>query len=61
LKMKRGLPAGLVDAIRSFPRQALHAHRLSLVHPATLLAVTFEAPLPEDMEQLLARLEANSL
>jgi 23S rRNA pseudouridine1911/1915/1917 synthase len=61
LKMKRGLPAGLVDAIRSFPRQALHAHRLRLVHPATLLAVTFEAPLPEDMEHLLARLEADSL
>jgi 23S rRNA pseudouridine1911/1915/1917 synthase len=61
LKMKRGLPAGLVDAVRSFPRQALHAYRLSLVHPATLLPVTFEAPLPEDMENLLARLEADSL
>jgi len=61
LKMKCGLPAGLVDAIRSFPRQALHAHRLRLVHPATLHAVTFEAPLPEDMEHLLARLEADSL
>jgi 23S rRNA pseudouridine1911/1915/1917 synthase len=47
--------------IRSFPRQALHAHRLRLVHPATLLAVTFEAPLPEDMKELLARLEADSL
>jgi len=60
LKMKRGLPAGLVDAVRSFPRQALHAHRLSLVHPATLLSVTFEAPLPEDFEYLLAELEASS-
>ena len=58
--MKRGLPAGLVDAVRSFPRQALHAYRLSLVHPATLLTVTFEASLPEDFEQLLAGLEASS-
>ena len=61
MKMKRGLPAGLVDAVRSFPRQALHAQRLRLVHPATSLPVTFEAPLPEDMEHLLARLEAESL
>jgi len=61
LKMKRGLPAELVDAVRSFPRQALHAHRLSLVHPDNLLPVTFEAPLPEDMEHLLTRLEAYSL
>ena len=60
LKMKRGLPAGLVEAVRSFPRQALHAYRLSLVHPATLLPVTFNAPLPEDIEHLLARLEAES-
>jgi len=60
LKMKRGLPAGLVDAVRSFPRQALHAHRLSLVHPATLLPVTFEARLPEDFKHLLTRLEAES-
>ncbi len=60
LKMKRGLPAGLVDAVRSFPRQALHAHRLSLVHPATSFPVTFEAPLPEDLERLLAELEASS-
>ena len=36
LKMKRGLPVGLVDAVRSFPRQALHAHTLSLMHPGYL-------------------------
>jgi 23S rRNA pseudouridine1911/1915/1917 synthase len=60
LKMKRGLPPELVDAVRSFPRQALHAHRLRLVHPATLLPVTFEAPLAEDLEHFLAGLESVS-
>jgi len=60
-KMKRGVSAGLVEAIRSFPRQALHACRLKLTHPGTLLAAEYEAPLPEDFEQLLAVLDRCSL
>lgn len=35
-------------------RQALHAYKLTLQHPLTKQALTFEAPLPEDMEQLLS-------
>lgn len=42
-----------VDAINSFPRQALHAHRLRLIHPITEEMMEFEAPLPEDMQTLL--------
>lgn len=56
LKIKRGFPAGLVEAIRSFPRQALHAFRLSLAHPGSKLAVEYQARLPDDFEQLLATL-----
>jgi 23S rRNA pseudouridine1911/1915/1917 synthase len=37
-------------------RQALHAARLSLAHPASGERMTFEAPLPEDMATLLERL-----
>jgi len=59
VKMKKGLPDPLVDAVRSFPRQALHAHRLRLMHPATLHPATFEAPLPGDIERLLAELETD--
>jgi len=36
-----------------FPRQALHATRLGLVHPLTGLKVQWEVPLPEDMRDLL--------
>jgi 23S rRNA pseudouridine1911/1915/1917 synthase len=36
-----------------FPRQALHAFRLSFVHPISGRELTFEAPLPADMEGLL--------
>jgi 23S rRNA pseudouridine1911/1915/1917 synthase len=56
LKMKRGFPAGLVEAVRSFPRQALHAYRLSLKHPENSQDVSFEAPLPEDFLILLEKL-----
>jgi 23S rRNA pseudouridine1911/1915/1917 synthase len=38
-------------------RQALHAFRLSFEHPITGQPLSFEAPLPEDMTDLLTRLE----
>ena len=37
-------------------RHALHAHRLSFVHPRTNLRVTFEAPLAPDLVALWERL-----
>lgn len=39
-------------------RQALHAWRLALTHPATGARVEFEAPLPADIAQLIERLRA---
>lgn len=36
-----------------FPRQALHAHKLSFKHPAIEKMLYFEAPLPNDMKALL--------
>ncbi len=41
-----------------FPRQALHAHRLVFRHPGDDREMRFEAPMPEDMTQLLAALRA---
>jgi 23S rRNA pseudouridine1911/1915/1917 synthase len=35
-------------------RQALHAWRVSMPHPVTRVAMSFEAPLPEDMAALVA-------
>jgi 23S rRNA-/tRNA-specific pseudouridylate synthase len=37
-------------------RVALHAHTLEFKHPATEKMVKFEAPLPEDMQNLLEML-----
>lgn len=61
IKMKKGFPADFLHLLRSFPRQALHARTLTLVHPATQHAVTYKAPLPADLERLLAGLEAQLL
>jgi len=46
------------DTLRpiAFPRQALHAFRLAFAHPADGRELRFEAPLPRDITDLLARL-----
>ena len=46
------------DSLRTitFPRQALHAARLALDHPITGRRVSFEAPLPDDLVTLIAKL-----
>jgi 23S rRNA pseudouridine1911/1915/1917 synthase len=43
-----------------FERQALHAHRLVFEHPATGEVLRFEAPIPADMNDLLARLRRSA-
>lgn len=44
----------LRETCRTFPRQALHAWRLSLAHPVTGAPLSFLAPVPEDVGRLLA-------
>jgi 23S rRNA pseudouridine1911/1915/1917 synthase len=41
------------DTFVSFGRQALHARRLSLVHPESGKSMTFEAPVPDDLAGLI--------
>jgi 23S rRNA pseudouridine1911/1915/1917 synthase len=44
-----------------FPRQALHAERLALLHPLTRLSMSWQAVAPADMQGLIATLrEAHS-
>ncbi|MDX1781466.1 MAG: RluA family pseudouridine synthase [Thalassovita sp.] len=49
-----------VNAARAFPRQALHAAVLGFKHPVTGEEMRFEAPMPEDMEALIAALGAQA-
>jgi len=50
-----------LDLLKQFPRQMLHARTLAFVHPATRELVRFDAPLPKDMQELLAALEQATL
>jgi 23S rRNA pseudouridine1911/1915/1917 synthase len=43
----------LADALRAFPRQALHARRVAFVHPITKARTTIDASLPYDFSELL--------
>ncbi len=52
----RAVGEAAVEAAHAFPRQALHAATLGIVHPVTGEALRFEAPVPPDMEALLAAL-----
>ncbi len=55
-RQARGQPQALLEAIRSFPRQALHARTLEFVHPGSKEPCRFEAPIPGDFADLLQRL-----
>jgi len=55
------IPAGaqpeLIEYLQAFKRQALHAWKLSFIHPGHGEEVSYEAPLPDDMLQLISLLQ----
>ena len=53
LRIPRASSELLQQTLRRFPRQALHASRLGLIHPKSGEYMEWQVPLPEDMEQLL--------
>lgn len=61
LQLPKGCTEELVNALRQFKRQALHASELGFIHPITQQSVNFTAPLPEDMQQLIAVLKKDAL
>ncbi len=58
------LPAGageeLIDTLRHFRRQALHAHRLTFLHPGSRLPIDVSAEPPADFQHLLQVLRRSS-
>lgn len=52
-RIPKGASEELIAALRGFPRQALHARALGLIHPVSGQEMQFECPLPEDMQGLL--------
>jgi 23S rRNA pseudouridine1911/1915/1917 synthase len=49
-------PPPTITALKSVGRQLLHAWQLSLTHPHSGRYMTFESPLPEDMDEIIAKL-----
>jgi 23S rRNA pseudouridine1911/1915/1917 synthase len=58
-RIPRGSSPALAAQLQAFPRQALHAARLSLRHPLTHREHEWRSALPDDMQRLLVALEAD--
>ncbi len=54
---RKGMPALAVEAINKFPRQALQAKTLKLIHPDSGKEFEFSAPLADDLNELLTVLK----
>jgi len=59
LKLPKGASPELIGTLRGFRRQALHAERLSFVHPVTEEALSFNAERPADQLALIEALRAD--
>jgi 23S rRNA pseudouridine1911/1915/1917 synthase len=60
LRLPAGCAPQLAEALRGFRRQALHAARLELAHPAGGSPMAWESPLPADLRGLLEALAADA-
>ncbi|MEC8417774.1 MAG: 23S rRNA pseudouridine(1911/1915/1917) synthase RluD [Pseudomonadota bacterium] len=60
-RLPKGASEAFIGALRGFQRQALHAAQLSLFHPETEEWMTWKAPLPQDMQDLLKAVKQDSL
>ncbi len=56
----KGASEALRAALAGFRRQALHARRLRFTHPASGEEMSFEAPLPDDLNRMIELLRADA-
>ncbi|MDS4041850.1 MAG: 23S rRNA pseudouridine(1911/1915/1917) synthase RluD [Candidatus Competibacter sp.] len=59
-RVPSGASPRCIETIQQFRRQALHAERLALTHPATGERLEWQAELPSDLVELLAVLSENA-
>lgn len=60
LQLPKGASADLIKKLREYKHQALHASELSLTHPVTKKIMTWQAPIPEEMQTLITVLKADA-
>ena len=53
LRLPKGATPELIEALRRFKRQALHARKLGVQHPGTGEYMEWETPLPDDFKTML--------
>lgn len=56
-KINKFLDENLAELLHNFARQALHAKKLSLIHPISKQVLEFETPLARDFVELLQKLD----
>lgn len=56
LLRKSGYDEIVQRSVMSFPRQALHARKICFIHPQTHDEMIFEAPMPDDMAEVITLL-----
>jgi 23S rRNA pseudouridine1911/1915/1917 synthase len=61
LRLPRGASQELIDALRGFRRQALHAEKLGFDHPITGEYLEFDSPRPADQNALIEALRADTV
>ena len=53
-KLPKAATPALAEALRTFKRQALHAEKLEFVHPISGQSMSFQSPVPADMQALVS-------
>ncbi|MET0104773.1 MAG: 23S rRNA pseudouridine(1911/1915/1917) synthase RluD [Sedimenticola sp.] len=59
-RIPAGASPGLIEALRGFRHQALHARALGLEHPKTGEWIEWKAPLPEEFQSLLLKMREDA-
>lgn len=59
-RLPKGASEAFIASLRGFNRQALHAIQLSFHHPESEELMTFNAPLPDDFQNLLSAIRADT-
>lgn len=60
LKLPKGATTELIESLRGFKRQALHAETLEFIHPLSGEPVRCSTPMPADMQALVATLREDT-
>lgn len=53
---RAGYDDAVIETVKNFPRQALHARAIQFIHPSTDEEMSFEADLPDDFSSLISAL-----